>query len=157
MEKIAEWSDPSETGLSRSSVLTTISVDKKTGLHKYSVERLTSEVSSQHLVQAVPWRRDKDSCRIQVPCKPYACPELCAAEVCDVPGTGYVRIDRERPIEIRRQNAMFLRATLIPIRVRPWGSHPLPNCSHLLAYTCKYGPHCPPNGSHLIACMVHIW
>ena len=40
-------------------------------------------------------------------------------------------MDRERPIEIRRQIASFLRATLIPIRARPYGSHSLPNCSHL--------------------------
>ena len=62
MKKIAECSDPSETGLSRSSVLTPISVDKKTVLHKHSSERLTSEVSSQYLIRVVPWRRNKESC-----------------------------------------------------------------------------------------------
>ena len=59
-------------------------------------------------------------------------------------------------IEIRRQIGTFVRATLIPIRARPYGSHSLPYCAHLLAYTCKYGSHCLPNCSHLIACMVHM-
>ena len=95
MKQIAELSDPSETGLSRSSVLTPISVDKKTVLHKNSAERPTSEVSSQYLVRVVPWRRNKDSCRIQVQSKPHVFLELYTAEVCDVPGTGYVRMDRE--------------------------------------------------------------
>ena len=39
---------------------------------------------------------------------------------------------------------------------RLYGSHSLPNCSHLLAYTCTYGSYCLPNCSRLIACMVHM-
>ena len=58
-------------------------------------------------------------------------------------------------IEIRRQIAIFLRASLISIRARL--SHSLPNCSHLIAYTCTYGSNCLPitfdslYGSHLMA------
>ena len=96
MKKIAECSDPSETGLSRSSVLTPISVDKKTVLHKNSAERPTSEVSSQYLVRVVPWRRNKDSCRIQVQSKPHVFLELYTAEVwmCHAQGT-YVWTGRD--------------------------------------------------------------
>ena len=99
--------DPSETGLSRSSVLTPISVDKNTVLHKNSAERPTSEASSQYLVRVVPWRRNRDSCCIQVPSKPCVCPELYTAEVCDVPGTGYVRMDREGPIKFEDELRFF--------------------------------------------------
>ena len=94
MRKIAGKSDPSKTGLLRSSVLTPISIDTKTCLHKNSAERAMSEVSSQYLVRVVPWRCNKDSYRIHVPSKPYLCPELYTAEVCDVPVTGYVRMKR---------------------------------------------------------------
>ena len=107
MKQIAEWSDPSETRLSRWSILTPISVDKKTVLHKNTAERPTSEVSSQYRVRVVRWRRDKDSCRIQVPSKPHVCPELYTAEVCDVPGTGYVRMDREKPSKFEDRLRFF--------------------------------------------------
>ena len=43
------------------------------------------------------WRRDKDSYRVQVPSKPLIFPDLYTAEDCDVPGTGYVRMVREKP------------------------------------------------------------
>ena len=72
-------------------------IEENTVLHENSAERPTSEVSSQYRVRVVRWRRDKDSCRIQVPSKPYVCPDLYTAEVCDVPGTGYVRMGMEIP------------------------------------------------------------
>ena len=52
-------------------------------------------------------RCDKDSCRIQVPSKPHVCPELYTAEDCDVPGTGYVRMDREKPSKLEDKLRVF--------------------------------------------------
>ena len=87
---------------------------------------------------------NEDSCRIQVPSKSHACPELYTAEVCNIPGTGCVCMAREKPTKTNCHFSMcnpnpdlgaavwFTFPTKLFTIPSTTGSHFLPNCSHSL-------------------------